>query len=89
MDCTEYTLEMRGRRQSDIADYFLSIHGKRTSEGKFEGNGWEVELREGQPVSGGTIRIPVIFVEIRCRKELLEEILAGIRSRFLACGGGG
>jgi hypothetical protein len=89
MDCTEHTLEMRGRPGSDIADYFLSIHGKRTSEGTFEGKGWEVELREGQPVFTGTMRIPVIFVEIRCRKELLEEILAGIRTHFLACGGGG
>lgn len=89
MDYREHTLEMRGRPRSTIADYFLSIHGKSTAEGKFEGNGWEVELKEGKPVSAGTIQIPVIFVSIRCRKELLEEILAGIRLKFLACGGGG
>lgn len=82
----EQTLEMRVVRRADIANYF-SLQGEMTGEGRFRGEGWEVELSEEKRVPLGSFKVPATFVTLRCRKGLLKGTIDALRLKFMAYGG--
>ena len=85
----EYTLEMRAIPRSRIIDYFLELGGDRTEEGRFKGQGWEVEVsREGLVVLG-SFQVSAILVTFRCSKETRKKMTDEMRRHFLRSGGGG
>ena len=85
----EYTLEMRGIPRSRIIDYFLGLDAELAGEGRFTGQGWEVEVGDETPVATGSIRIPVTFVTFRCSKETRKKMLDEVYRHFLRTGAGG
>ena len=87
MEFIEEKLEMRGMKRIEIVDYFISIGGKVISDENFIGQGWEVEISKEKTIKLGSLKIPATIVILRCREELMEQILSCFRLRFLSAGG--
>jgi hypothetical protein len=83
----EENLEMRGKKRIEIVNYFISIGGQAMDVEKFIGKGWEVELAQEKLVTLGSLKIPATIVTLRCRKDLIEQMLVDFRLRFLSAGG--
>jgi len=83
----EKKLEMRGMKRVEIVNYFISIGGKVISDRKFIGQGWQVEIEKERVVTLGALKIPATIVSLRCRKDIIEQMLADFRLRFLSAGG--
>jgi len=87
MEFIEEKLEMRGMKRIEIVNYFISIGGKVISDGNFFGQGWEVELSKEKTIKLGSLKIPATIVILRCREDLIEQMIVAFRLRFLSAGG--
>lgn len=87
MEFAEENLEMRGMKRIEIVNYFINIGGEAVEGEKFIGQGWEVELAQEKLVTLGSLKIPATIVNLRCRKDLIEQMLLDFRLRFLSAGG--
>jgi len=85
----EYSLEMRAIPRSRIIDYFLELGGDRTEEGRFKGQGWEVEVSPEDLVVLGSFRVSATFVTFRCSKGTRRKMTDELQRHFLRSGGGG
>jgi hypothetical protein len=87
MEFAEKNLEMRGMKRVEIVNYFISIGGEAMEVEKFIGQGWEVKIMQEELVTLGSLKIPATIVNLRCRKDLIEQMLVDFRLRFLSAGG--
>jgi hypothetical protein len=87
MKAYERVLEMRGMPRIDIINYIISIGGKSSSEGKFIGDCWEVEIGEEEVITLGSIKIPSRKVTFRSDEEIVRQMISAFRLRFLSAGG--
>ena len=78
---------MRGMKRIEIVNYFISISGKVVDNEKILGEGWQAEIEQEKLVVIGSLKIPATIVLLRCRKELLQQMLVDFRLRFLSAGG--
>lgn len=83
----EKMMEMRGMKRSEIINYFISINGENAGAGRFIGRNWQVEVFEENLVAIGSFKIPATKVIFRGEKELLEQMIAAFRLKFLSAGG--
>lgn len=87
MKFVEKQLEMRGMKRIEIVNYFISIGGKVIGGENFIGQGWEVEITQEKTIILGSLKIPATNVILRCRTDLIEQMLVAFRLRFLSAGG--
>lgn len=87
MEFVEKSLEMRGMKRKEIVNYFISISGKVIDNELIRGEGWQAEIEEEKLVIIGSLKIPATIVILRCRKDLLQQMLVDFRLRFLSAGG--
>lgn len=85
----EYTLEMRVIPRSRIIDYFLGLDAEREGEGRFRGQGWEVEVSEQTMVALSSFHVNVTHVTFRCSQETRKKMMDEMQRHFLRNGGGG
>lgn len=87
MELIEKELEMRGMKRTDIVNYFISLGGKIISDENFIGQDWEVEISKEKTITLGSLKIPATIVILRCRKDLIDNMMVAFRLRFLSAGG--
>lgn len=87
MEFVEKNLEMRGMKRIELVNYFISIGGKAVGNENLIGQGWEVEITQEKTITLGSLKIPATIIILRCRKDLLEQIIFAFRLRFLSAGG--
>lgn len=78
---------MRGMKRVEIVNYFISIEGKAMGGENFIGAGWEVEISQEETIALGSLKIPATIVILRCREDLIEEMIVAFRLKFLSAGG--
>lgn len=87
MGIQEHSLEMRGMPRRELAEYFLSIGGRRVEQGLYLGPNWEVNLSEEWVCTLGSLQIPATKVTFRIKEEDWPEIVRAFRFCFLSAGG--
>ncbi|MFT5874819.1 MAG: hypothetical protein ACI8WT_003797 [Clostridium sp.] len=87
MEFVEKNLEMRGMKRIELVNYFISIGGKAVGKENIIGQGWEVEITQEKIITLGSLKIPATIIILRCRKDLIEQIIYAFRLRFLSAGG--
>jgi hypothetical protein len=87
MEIVENQVEMRGMKRAEIVNYFISIGGNALDSEKLLGQGWEVEISKEKTITLGSLKFPATVVILRCRKDLMEQMIAHFRLRFLSAGG--
>lgn len=87
MEFIKKNLEMRGMKRIEIVNYFVSIGGETISHENFIGIGWEVDISQEKTIQLGSLRIPATIVILRCREDLVDEMIFAFRLKFLSAGG--
>lgn len=87
MIIVEEILEMRGMRRAEIINYFAGLNGEDIGDGKFIGLNWEVEVKEENLVTIGSLKLPSTKVLFRSDEELIEQMIYAFKLRFLSAGG--
>lgn len=87
MQFVEKGFDMRGMKRAELVDYFLSIGGKTSDYEKILGQGWQVEVGNETLITMCSLKFPATLVILRCREDILEEMMDAFRLRFLSAGG--
>ena len=87
MELVEKTFDMRGMKRIELVDYFLSIGGEASGFGRILGKGWQVEIGNEILITMCSLKFPSTLVKLRCREDILEQMIEAFRLRFLSAGG--
>ncbi|MFP4481625.1 MAG: hypothetical protein ACLFN0_02365 [Thermovirgaceae bacterium] len=80
------TIEKRGLRKEDIADWFLARNGGKKGTHGVEGPGWQVEFVEERLQMLGPMHFSVVVLRIEAEQELFNDLLHRFRVHFLRGG---
>lgn len=83
----EKNFEIRGIKRSELVNYFIGIDGKDEGCGYISGKDWNAQIGEETSVTLGSLKIPVVMVTFKSKKELFEEMVFAFRIKFLRMGG--
>lgn len=68
-------------------EYLIELGGQPESDGDVRGNGWRVQLSEGDAISIGALRIGQIRLAFEGDAVVLDQVIAAFERKALRAGG--